>query len=131
MAALNGRPSRQQAVQGGSQGINVRTGVDTVRLAGRLFGRHVTGRAHHLSGMRQVTGAVEVLGQAEVGHVRLVPGVEQDVARLEIAVDHSLGMSIGDRNRDLLEQQGRPARFQRPTSQVIFQALAGNQGHGK
>ena len=34
--------------------------------------------------------AGHLLGQAEVGDVRLVVGVEQDVGRLEVAVQHAV-----------------------------------------
>ena len=45
--------------------------------------------------------AFDALGQAEIGDVRLSLGIEQDVARLEVAVQHAalVGVMDGAGNR--------------------------------
>ena len=55
-----------------------------------LFRRHVAWRAHHHPGGGH-RRPLERAGDAEVDHVRPVPG-EQDVGRLEVAVHHAAGV---------------------------------------
>ncbi len=70
--------------------------------------RDVRGRADELLGAGQARGVGEA-GDAEVGEhrVHLAAGLlQQDVGRLEVAVDHAVGVAGGERVRDLGGQQG-------------------------
>jgi hypothetical protein len=68
------RPAGETFVQDGPQRVHVGGRPHVAVLAGGLFGRHVAGRAEHRPGARQVRGAGQVLGEAEVGHLWLVSG---------------------------------------------------------
>ena len=56
------------------------------RLAEGLLGAHVAQRAEQVAGHGQAGLGVE-LGQAEVGDPEAAAGVEQQVGRLDVAVD--------------------------------------------
>ena len=62
-------------------------GADLLRPAPGLLGGHVAGRAEDRLGPRQAAVAVQALGQAEVGELGRLVGGQQDVGRLEVAVD--------------------------------------------
>ena len=87
---LKRRTTRDQTIEGGSQGIDIGKRADLFVLALGLFRRHVTGRAHDLPGLSQTAIRVGALCQTKIGDARLTGGVEHDVARLQIAVNHSL-----------------------------------------
>ena len=62
--------------------------------------------------MRQVGVRAHRLGQAEVGDLGRAVGREQNVGRLQIAMDDSLAVRLGDGPRQRFDQRGRP--FGRP-----------------
>ena len=64
--------------------------------AGRLFGRHVAGGAQDRAGARLVRVGLHLLGQAEVGDLGLIVLVEQDVGRLQIAMDDAACVGVMD-----------------------------------
>ena len=84
-------------------------------MAGELLGRHEPGRAEHGAGAgldriaagrgggagrrRIVVGVVDRLGEPPVDHDGLAELADEDVGRLEIAVDHAAGVGVGDRLR--------------------------------
>ena len=85
------------------EGREARLGRDA-----RLLGRHEPGRAEHRADVGEVRrGAarvrvgdlrsVELLGDAPVDHHRLAELADQDVARLEVAVDDPLRVGVRDR----------------------------------
>ena len=53
------------------------------------------------------------LGQAEVGHPQLALGIEQEVARLDVAVVDASGMGVVQRPGDLLAELGDGADISR------------------
>ena len=57
---------------------------------GRLLGAHVVDRAHHLLGRRQAVAAVFDAGQAHVENLDDALLVEQQVGRLDVAMDRPL-----------------------------------------
>ena len=59
---------------------------DTAGLAEGLLGAHVAERAQQVAGHGQA-GVVLELGQAEVGDPEVAAVVEQQVGRLDVAVD--------------------------------------------
>ena len=53
------------------------------------------------------------LAKTEVGYARLALLVDQDVGRLQVAMDHAPAVGVGNRPRHLLDQAGRLAGWQR------------------
>ncbi len=127
--------ARQRVIGDRSEGVDVGPDVEFLS-AGRLFGRHVRWRAAHGQVGRQ-HGGLGVLGQlhqAEVehlGHVGLAPTVgDEDVGRLQVAVDQADRVGLGQPGAGLAEQEDRPARRQgagRPDQ--LFQAHPGQVFH--
>ena len=88
-----------------------------------LLGGHVAGRAHDLAGLGLAAVRLEPLGQAEVGDLGRAVGVEQDVGRLQVAMDDPRVMSDlnGPSQRD--HQLGRsPARLRIARQPIIQRA---------
>ena len=61
-----------------------------------LLGSHVAGRAQNHIGARQAGVSLEKLGQSEVGDLGGLVIVQKDVGRLQVAVDDSHAVGIGD-----------------------------------
>ena len=57
------------------------------------LGCHVAERAHQLARLRQILPLRE-LGQAEVGHPDVAHRVQQEVRRLDVAVQHAAQMGV-------------------------------------
>ena len=76
------------------------------RLAADLLGREVVERADHLAGVGR--RAAELLGDAEVGQVRVVVLVEQDVGRLHVAVHEPAPVRGVEGAGDLGQDRERP-----------------------
>ena len=94
--AAEQRLPRQQEVEGAAQGIDVGTVVGTPGVQ-RLLGSHVVHGAENASGLRQVVGGF--VGRLEAGdpQVKYLDGavvVEDQVRRLDVAVDDALGMGV-------------------------------------
>ena len=109
----------------------------SVRVGGRLFGRHVARRAERHAGGGQPLGvaardAARVahgLGHAEVGDER-VPPAQHDVVGLDVAVHHALRVRVGQRLDDLLEQPDRLGHRQLALArEPLPQRLALDVGH--
>ena len=117
-------PAGEQLEEQQAEGVDVGRGGD--RLAGELFGAGVFG------GQRQAGACfpsprspcaigVEELGDAEVEQPDLAALGEQDVGRLEVAVDHEVNVGVVHRLADLFEQgqalvERRVAGCRRPTT---------------
>ncbi len=128
--ALERRPPREQGVEGGPQPIHVGGRADAVELAGRLLGRHVGGRPERGAGPGQALAVLEAR-QPEVGHLGAEGRVEQDVRRLEVAVQHTAPVGVLDRLGYALEQRGRLPRRQRALPpQAGLEALPLHEVHG-
>ncbi len=69
----------------------------------RLFGREVRGRAHHRAGLGEVRlhRSVEGAGDAEVGDLHRPVRADQDVGRLDVAVDEPGGVGEPEGGGDL------------------------------
>ncbi len=80
----------EQFVQRQAQRIDVAAGVG---FPVELLRCHVAERAEDVAGVRQVL-LVCRLGEAEVGHPHTAPSVEEQVGRLDVAVDDPLAVGI-------------------------------------
>jgi hypothetical protein len=94
---VEGRAQGQQLVKGQPQGVDVAAGV---ALAGEPLRRHVAQGADDVARVRQVV-AVGGLGEAEVGDPDDALGVQEQVARLDVAVQHPLPVRVRQRLRHL------------------------------
>src|SRR5258708_38839233 len=74
----------EQFVEDDAEAVNV--GGTGGGLAGSLFGGHVARRAQKVVGAGQAGFAAENFGDAEVGEVRLVLVIDEDVSGLEVAM---------------------------------------------
>jgi hypothetical protein len=68
--------------------------------------------------------AAEQLGDAEVAHLGLPVGAQQDVGRLEVAVDDALLVGVLHGAGDGLQPLGGLARRLRAAGQALRQAAA-------
>ena len=86
-----------------------------------MLGGHVTGRAHDLAALRLIAVRAQPLGQAEIGDLGDALDAEEDVGRLEIAVNDPNPVSgldgLGERRDEL---GGRSACLGRAV-QAIFE----------
>ena len=80
---------------------------------GGLFRRHVTGRAQNLSTGGQLRTDLRLLGQAEIGDPELVELVDQQVGRLEVAVQRALLVGVMHRPGRELDVPCRAVRRER------------------
>ena len=62
--------------------------VEQDALAGRLLRAHVANRARQVAGQRQAPFGLK-LSEAEVGDPQLAAGVEQQIPRLDVAMNHA------------------------------------------
>lgn len=107
-----------------------------VRLrALHLLRREVTGRAHHVVGLRQARLAL-AHGDSEVGQPQMRPagpgGVQQYVGGFDVAMDDSLRVHRRETGQQLVEQETDEARRQRPVvADHMGQRSAAHQVHGE
>ena len=109
--AGNRRRAGQELVEDHAQGVDVGPGVDVQRVKGGLLRRHVPRRTRDAAerGKETVIGqphAAGGLGQPEVDHLgdRLViVGLDQNVRRLQIAMDDPLLVRVLHSRADLPE----------------------------
>ncbi len=86
---------------------HVRARIDA-GIAARLLGRHVPGRADGGAGARP-RGRSRDARDAEIEHFYAVDraSVEEDVARLDVAVEHAARVGRGERARDAAGERDR------------------------
>ena len=115
----NGSRPVEQLVEDHAQAVDVAAGVGVVAAAGRLLRRHVRQRAQDAAvGGRRRLGLVGPLvqpRQAEVEHVRLAGVIDEDVARLQVAVADALARGR-TRPRRRSGRPGRPPRRGSPAA---------------
>ncbi len=97
---LERQPPGQQFIEDHAEAVEVRLRPDLVHPTHGLLRRHVGGRAHDLAG--QCGPHVVAAGQAEVHDDRLAASRDEDVGRLQIAVNDALGVG-------LVQREGQPA----------------------
>ena len=108
---LEGPAAAEQLVDGDCQGVLIDAAVE--RLAHDQLRGHVLGRAQHHAGAghrglrgRRVRGRRDDLGDAEVAQERVPEPVEEDIARLDVAVDITLAVDVVERLGDRDEPAG-------------------------
>ena len=96
-STLKGRRAGEHLVEHAAQGIEIAPAIH-VLVAGRLLGAHVRRRSHGEAGARRAHLARQLdhVRDAEVGDVRVIVG-EQDVRRLDVAVDDAVPMRVLER----------------------------------
>ena len=123
---LQRRRPGQQLIEDHAKGINVRprVHVEVVRLG--LFRTHVQRRAqqHAMGRMQRVFGErlLDRLGQTEVdhfGHRLAILQTDEDVAGLQVSVDHTLGVRVLDSLANRYEECETLGDVRRASSQYL------------
>ena len=110
---LERRPAGEGLVEDRPEGVDVGRRADRVALG--LLGGHVAGCPHHLAADGRPVRDLEPLRQAEVGDLRRAVGVEEDVGRLQVAVDDPDVVDRADAAGEAgHELGGLPGRHRRP-----------------
>ncbi len=115
---VEGRLQRQQLVERHAQRVDVAPMVDDRPLRHRLLGAHVSQRPDHVAGHRQAGFGLHPR-QAEVGDPEVAPGVDQQVGRLDVAVDDPQRMRVIQRLGRLHAQVGHGAEIGAATRGVL------------
>ena len=118
-------------VENGPDAIDIGGGADPAGFAGSLFGRHETGRSQDLAGYGEAEIATGTFGQAEIGDPWPVLLVDQDIRRLQVAVQDALLVGVINRLGDDLGVTRRPLRWHRTIAHDIRQVPSLNQLHGE
>ncbi len=117
IAPVEGRAEREQLVERRAQRIDVAAVIDDPSPGEDLLGAGVAQRAEHLARDRE-PGVAGDLGQAEVGDPELPAEVQQQVARLDVAMHDPRLVGVLQRQRRLPAQPGHavevPALVRRP-----------------
>ncbi len=104
------RRPRQHLVEQRSQGIDVGAGPDGLAIARDLLRGHVGRSTQDHSVEREPLVIDQELGQSEVGDLGRAIVCDQDIARVQVAVDDPALVSHMDRPGQRLGQPGRPAK---------------------
>ena len=94
--------AREQLEQDHTERVDIRPAISQMALSRRLLRRQIAGRAHHRPLHRLADFALVRLTdfarvsfrQAKVSNVWLIFGVDQDVLRLQVAMDNPLLVSV-------------------------------------
>ena len=111
------RLADEELVGNAAERIEIRAAVD-VRIGGDLLGRHVLRRSDREAHRRQrfrltgCAGRIQRLADPEVGDGRAVAG-EEDVLRLDVAVNHTALVREVERSRDIAQDPGGFAQWHR------------------
>ncbi|MCI0586633.1 MAG: hypothetical protein L0323_07315 [Planctomycetes bacterium] len=134
-----GHPSGEELVGDHAERVDVGAGVDRLRPPRELLGAHVGERAHDLPGAgverRRLEVGLRDPGDAEVEDLRLAAAVDEDVAGLEVAVDHPLLVGVLDGVADPREElearlDGEPESIGAPGERLPLDPLHGEEGLG-
>jgi hypothetical protein len=119
----------EQLEQDDAEAVDVGRGRD--RRAEDLLGRRVLGRQRPAGLLRELglvgDALVEQLGDAEVEQAHLGVLGDEDVAGLEVAMHHQVGVRMPDRARDLQEQAQPPGQVELAALAPAVDALALHQ----
>ncbi len=124
------RLARQELVEHAGEAVHVAPGIQ-LALAGRLLGAHVLRCSQHETGLgepliRRRAGRER---DAEVGHHGLAL-VQQDVFRLDVAMDHALEVRVMQCGGDLPDEADGVVDRERPLAgEPPPQRIACDEGH--
>ena len=128
------QPLCQQLEQYHAQRINIRAAVEPARVGRKLFGAHVVECAQQLTGpglarSRQNVGRRDV-GNAEIEDFGLARFLDQDVARLQVAMNDGLIVSVLHRVAHLGQKlEARPS-VEASTAGILIQGHPADHFHG-
>ena len=105
------RPSGERFVRNARERVLVGSAVDL--LPGYLLRRHVVDRPEQLPGLGKAAGRPGALRDAEVREVDVILRTDQDVARLDIAMDKPALVRLIECVRDGTEERHRTLGRQR------------------
>ncbi len=110
--AVEGRPQCQQLIQGDAERVDIGAVVHLAAPGRNLLGTHVAQRAQQFARHGQAGGALEQ-SQAEIGDPEIAAHVEQQVGRLDVAMDDAGLMCVFERLGRLLHELGNSAEKRR------------------
>ena len=120
----------QQEVEHAAQGEQVAAPVYLRRIAACLLGGHVRRRAADLAGRPgRVEPGMPLQGHAEVNEARLAGLVDEDVVRLEVAVDDAAAVGQAQGAGPPSRAAGRLPRRQPAGADVLLQVAAAHEVH--
>ena len=99
------------------------------RLTLELLRRHITQRSAEVSGASQFL-VVENLGESEIGDPHRILGVDQQVGRLDVTMQHAVAMRVVDGTGDLQSVLGDPAPIETFRSGTISTGVAISARYG-
>ena len=100
-------------------------------VAHHLLGRHVAGRSDREADSGEVGGLSRSARKSEVREHRAAVRVDQDVGRLEVAVDDACIVRVLQAVADLTQVAPCGQRVERPSIQDVAQRAAADQRHGQ
>ena len=116
LSAVNGRRPRQRVEQEDAQGVDV--GLRAGGRSAEQLGRHERGRPGQ--GRTALGQVVEPAHQSEIGQLGAAVGRQEDVGRLDVAVNQPRIMGGAQRQHDLPGQRRGPPRLERPLAHQRF-----------
>ncbi len=126
--SLEGGTPGEHLVEHHSQRVDVGAGIH--RGALRLLGAEIAGGPDHGPGSGEFLGVVPCPDDPEVGHFHRAIPSEQDVPRLDIAMDQPRPVCHGERRRSLGSDLGRSSGEERPVgAQHLAQRAPVHQLH--
>jgi hypothetical protein len=129
--AAEGGPAGEQGVEDGAEAVDVAGGGHRAAPARGLLGRHVGRRPQDRPALRQLAVAADPPGQPEVADVGLAVVIDQDVGRLEVAVEDAALMRVVHRLGGLGHQPCRGARVGGVVGQPLLEARPADELHGE
>jgi hypothetical protein len=106
-----------------AEGVEVARDAERGAAAGEGFGGEVVGRAEDAGFGGEVATDFELCGETEIGETGFV-AVEEDVGRLEVAVEDALGVGGGEGDGDFAEERGGLAGREGPLAETVGEVAA-------
>ena len=124
---LEGQPPGQHLEEDYPQSIDVGVWAD-IRSAFGLLGAHVRrGSDHRSAGERG--GCLRPLDDAEIRQIGLAVGIEEDIRRFDVAMDHASPVSFVQRGRDPASHSDALRHGQRGLGQLLAKRTARHEAH--
>jgi hypothetical protein len=123
-----GDDAGEELVEDYAQGVNVATRADGLLVAAELLGRHVEQRPR-LEARGKVALGRDIARQAEVGDARFAGFIEQDILRLQVAMEDAAVVGVLNGLGKLEDALGGRGRFQGIVPQALAQSPSGHEIH--